>query len=229
MSMEFAVWPPREENKKMTHIRTIAYLVVVIFGFLPAAAGAVERVYHITADEVVWDFAPSHPNNPITGEPFTREEAVFLREAKDLIGRKYLKAVYREYADASFRTLKPRAPEEESLGILGPTIRAEVGDRITVVFRNNTRFPVGIHPHGVFYGKASEGAHYVTGAGGAPESGAHVKPKGEYTYHWDVPERAGPGPSDPEFHRLALSCARSRRRRRELCRKVGDDGVRKAA
>jgi hypothetical protein len=24
-----------------------------------------------------------------------------------------------------------------------------------------------------------------------------VKPKGQYTYHWDVPERAGPGPADP--------------------------------
>ncbi|MGO9845948.1 MAG: multicopper oxidase domain-containing protein, partial [Methylocella sp.] len=41
-------------------------------------------------------------------------------------------------------------------------IHAEVGDTITVVFRNNTRFPVGIHPHGVFYDKASEGAHYMT-------------------------------------------------------------------
>ena len=89
---------------------------------------------------------------------------------------------------------------------MGPTIHAEVGDAITVVFRNNTRFPVGIHPHGVLYAKASEGAHYVTDAapagqehdhGNMPETGANVVPKGQYTYHWDVPERAGPGPSDP--------------------------------
>jgi len=56
------------------------------------------------------------------------------------------------------------------------------------VFRNNTRFPVGIHPHGVFYEESSEGAHYSivpTGAGTAPdhnvmpETGADVKP-GDY-------------------------------------------------
>ena len=75
------------------------------------------------------------------------------------------------------------------------------------MFRNNTRFPVGIHPHGVFYEESSEGAHYSivpTGAGTAPdhnvmpETGADVKPGDEYTYHWAVPERAGPGPSDPD-------------------------------
>lgn len=44
-------------------------------------------------------------------------------------------------------------PGEERLGILGPTIRADVGDRITVVSRNNTRIPVGIHPHGSFTAK----------------------------------------------------------------------------
>jgi hypothetical protein len=31
-----------------------------------------------------------------------------------------------------------------------------------------------------------------------PETGAHVKPEGQYAYHWDVPERAGPGPADPD-------------------------------
>ena len=30
-------------------------------------------------------------------------------------------------------------------------------------FRNNTRLAVGIHPHGVRYDKASEGAHYAGG------------------------------------------------------------------
>jgi len=62
-----------------------------------------------------------------------------------------------------------------------------------------------MHPHGVFYEKASEGAHYsittaVTSAQTdvIPEAGAHVKTGGQYIYHWEVPERAGPGPSDPD-------------------------------
>jgi hypothetical protein len=57
--------------------RTIACMIVATLGFVPA--DAVERTYFIAADEVVWDFAPSDPNNPITGEPFTKEESVFLR------------------------------------------------------------------------------------------------------------------------------------------------------
>lgn len=183
----------------MAPIRTAACLIGVLLGFLPLAAGAAERVYFIAADEVVWDYAPSYPDNPIAGDPFTGEESVYLRQAEDRLGRKYLKAVYREYTDGSFATLKPR---DASLGILGPVIHAEVGDRVTVVFRNNTRFPVGIHAHGVFYDKASEGAHYMTASGhergAASGTGAHVPPKDQYTYHWEVPERAGPGPSDPD-------------------------------
>ena len=191
----------------MPYARVLAAL------FLAAAlpqARAAERVYYIAADTVVWDYAPSYPTNPISGQPFTRAEEVFVGEKDERIGRKYYKAVYREYADASFTTLKARGPEDESLGILGPVIRAEVGDTMTVEFRNNTPIPVGIHPHGVFYEKSSEGAHYASGdpaaahehgpdASAGDPTGAHVKPNGgRYTYRWSVPERAGPGPSDPD-------------------------------
>jgi manganese oxidase len=72
-------------NDYVTPIRTIACLIVATLGFVPTAADAVERTYFIAADEVVWDFAPSYPNNPIIGDPFTKEESVFLRHAKDRI------------------------------------------------------------------------------------------------------------------------------------------------
>jgi FtsP/CotA-like multicopper oxidase with cupredoxin domain len=39
--------------------------------------------------------------------------------------------------------------------MLGPVIRAQVGDTIKVTFRNNCSFPASIHPHGVFYDKKS--------------------------------------------------------------------------
>ena len=190
----------------MRSLLLVIWLALSVVDLTPRLASAAERVYYIAGDEVIWDYAPSYPNNPITGEPFTKEESVYLRQAKDRIGKRYLKAVYREYSDASFASLKPRGPGEEYLGILGPIIHAEIGDTITVVFRNNTRFPIGIHPHGVFYEKASEGAHYSTAVaasnepdpGAMPETGAEVKPGGQYTYHWEVPERAGPGPSDPD-------------------------------
>ena len=159
------------------------------------AAGGVTRTYYVAADEVLWDYAPSGMNK-ITGKPFGDVENVFMQNGPDRIGRVYRKAVYREYTDATFTRLKPRAPSEEHLGILGPVIRAEVGDTIKFVFKNNTRFPVSVHPHGVFYDKTSEGAPYADGTGGASKGDDAVAPGNTYTYVWSVPERAGPGPMD---------------------------------
>ena len=159
------------------------------------AAGGVTRTYYVAADEVLWDYAPRGLNK-ITGKPFGDVENVFMQNGPDRIGRIYRKAVYREYTDATFTRLKPRGPSEEHLGILGPVIRAEVGDTIKFVFKNNTRFPVSVHPHGVFYDKTSEGAPYADGTGGASKGDDAVAPGNTYTYVWSVPERAGPGPMD---------------------------------
>jgi hypothetical protein len=59
------------------------------------------------------------------------------RSAPQRIGRYYLKMQFVEYTDLTFTTRKPRSAEDEHLGILGPTIRAEVGDTIQVTFRNH--------------------------------------------------------------------------------------------
>lgn len=59
-----------------------------------------------------------------------------------------------------------RGPEEEHLGLLGPIIRAEVGDQIVVHFRNKVRYPTSMHPHGVLYSKSSEGSGYKDGTSG---------------------------------------------------------------
>lgn len=67
------------------------------------------------------------------------------------IGRRNKKAVYREYTDSTFTTQKQRSKDEEYLGILGPLIKAEVGDIIEVVFKNLASRQYSIHPHGLFY------------------------------------------------------------------------------
>ena len=72
--------------------------------------------------------------------------------------------------------------------MLGPLIRAEVGDTIKVFFKNNGTRPYSVHPHGVFYEKASEGAQYDDGAG----QKSTAAPGATHTYTWPVPERAGP-------------------------------------
>jgi FtsP/CotA-like multicopper oxidase with cupredoxin domain len=164
-------------------------------GGTATAAGGATRTYYVAADEVAWDYAPSGMNK-ITGEPFGDTENVFMRNGPDRIGHVYRKAVYREYTDATFTRLKPRGPSEQHLGILGPVVRAEVGDTIRFVFKNNTRFQTSVHPHGVFYNKDSEGAPYADGSGAANKGDDAVAPGHTYTYTWDVPERAGPGPMD---------------------------------
>jgi len=154
------------------------------------------RTYYVAADEVPWDFAPIGINQ-ITGKPFDDTANVYMESGKDRIGKISLKAVYREYTDDTFTKLKPIPDKWQHLGILGPVIHAEVGDTIKVVFKNNARFPFSIHAHGVFYQKESEGASYNDGVPESEKKGDAVPPGGNYTYVWQVPERAGPGPHDP--------------------------------
>ena len=64
------------------------------------------------------------------------DSAVFFAQGDQRIGGTYLKAIYEEYTSSSF-TSKKNKPGH--LGFLGPVIRAEVGDIIEVVFKNNVR------------------------------------------------------------------------------------------
>ena len=159
--------------------------------------GSKTRTYYIAADPVDWDYAPKGISE-ISGKPFNQDEDVFVGQGKHRIGKTYRKALYREYTDDSFTELKERPKDQDYLGTLGPLIRAEVGDTIKVVFKNNTGFAASMHPHGDFYKKNSEGAPYQDGTSGKKNKGDDVvEPGEEHTYTWKVPKRAGPGPEDP--------------------------------
>lgn len=160
------------------------------------AAVAAERIYYVAADEVRWDYAPLGQDH-MMGMPFSEAQDVFVKTTPGSVGKTYTKAYYREYTDGTFSHLKERPAEQEHMGILGPLLRAEVGDTLKVVFRNNGGRAYSIHPHGVFYEKSSEGAIYNDGTAGADKADDRVPPGGTHTYMWDVPERAGPGPNDP--------------------------------
>ena len=125
----------------------------------PIVLQGVTRTYYMAANEVNWNYAPSG-TNLITGKPLANDSvtALYTQNGVDRIGSVYLKCLYQGYTDDSFTTLQNRTAEWQHLGILGPVIHAEVGDTIKVVFKNNCRIPVSIHPHGVLYDKASEGA-----------------------------------------------------------------------
>ena len=189
-------------------------------------APGVTRTVFIAAEDVTWDFAPSgvnqisgtpfanytgalaaeEPEVPIMTRRIAFDNASSATNPLNFtadpaavqIGTQYRKTLYVEYTDATFTTKKPAAPEWQHLGSLGPIIRAEVGDTIKVVFKNktNTGRSYTVHPHGVFYDKPSEGATYVSGAPSDFAAGNSVAPGTTFTYTWEVPERAGPGPMD---------------------------------
>lgn len=173
-----------------------------------------DREYWIKAEEILWDYAPSYPENAMTGEPFDSEAQVFLAPGPDRIGRLYRKAVYRQYTpefeqilDGPHGVIDPTTGEQEQirqpgspqqhLGILGPILRAEVGDTLVIHFQNEASFPTSLHPHGVFYTKGNEGTPYRDNSDPEQRLDDVIAPGESFTYIWQVPERAGPGPNDP--------------------------------
>ena len=152
----------------------------------PVGAEARTRHYYIQAEDVMWDFAPTGQDLAHGGavpEPWTNSHV-------------FEKTRYIEYTDASFNTPKP---QPQWLGVLGPIIRAEVGDRVIVHFRNNAQSgSYGMHPHGFRYDKDNEGAMYQgVNSGDPPGAGAEVPPGGSFDYVWVADQDSSPGPSDP--------------------------------
>jgi len=136
-----------------------------------------ERIYWIAAEKVAWNYAPSRKN-------LIKPGAGMGVWGKKLIYRKYR---YIQYTDSNFNKII-KAPE--SMGILGPQIRAVEGDTIKVHFYNKTDKPLSMHPHGVNYEKKSEGAD-------SSGKGAEVRPGEKYTYHWQADADSAPGANDP--------------------------------
>jgi manganese oxidase len=165
-----------------------------------ATAGGRERTYYIAAEETEWDYAPLGIDM-MSGEPFAGTAVAYTQPGPNHIGRLYRKALYREYTDGTFATRKPRPPQEEYLGLLGPILRAEVGDSIKVVFKNTTSRPYSLHfPDDVFRPRHKAGTGTTVDADGFVTSGDPedtVAPGATVDYQWDVPELAGPQRGDP--------------------------------
>ncbi|KAH9487801.1 hephaestin-like 1 [Bulinus truncatus] len=145
------------------------------------------REYFLSADEVLWDYAPL-PRSIITGADLNNVStagSIFFRHDENFIGHVYKKVVYREYTDGSFRALKTRSSHD----LLGPALTVEVGDTLAVTFRNNARRPYTIHTHGLWTRQEDSGVNYGSSSG--------VLPGRTHQYVWKIPERAGPGPNDP--------------------------------
>jgi manganese oxidase len=179
--------------------KVLIALVTAIFGFgigkqAFAADITTTRTYYIAAEEVDWDYAPLNRDETM-GQEFNEEQEGYVVPGHSRIGRIYRKARYVAYLDKDFKNRDLSA--DPANGLLGPIVHAEVGDNIVINFRNNTSIPVSVHPHGVFYLKDAEGSMTNDGSSAAEMADDHVAPGGAHVYKWSVPERAGPGPSDP--------------------------------
>uniref|UniRef100_A0AAY4A9Z6 ferroxidase n=1 Tax=Denticeps clupeoides TaxID=299321 RepID=A0AAY4A9Z6_9TELE len=139
--------------------------------------------YFISAEELEWDFSPSRAweleKHNTTAE--NSQGNIYVGKGENRIGSKYKKVVYREYTDATFSTRKARPSVEKHLEIMGPIIRAEVGEKILVTFKNQASRPYSVHAHSVQTNNMHKAA----------------QPGEIMLYEWNVPERSGPGDSDP--------------------------------
>ena len=130
-------------------ISAIALLILGVLSSLPAYA--VVREYWIAAEKTAWNYAPS-------GKNLIKQEEGLGVWGQSLIYTKYR---YIGYTDNTYT--KP-LPQPEWMGILGPQLRAVVGDTLKIHFLNKTDRPLSMHPHGVMYAKDSEGADGGKGA-----------------------------------------------------------------
>jgi FtsP/CotA-like multicopper oxidase with cupredoxin domain len=172
-------------------VRTICLFTVFLLAGLSGASGQSRqkpkshvREYYIAAEQVEWDYAPS---------------GLELMHGEDVpfpwgLYRRWKKTKFVEYMDGTF---SQRKPQPEWLGILGPIIRAEVGDTVVVHFRNLAPGYHSIHVHGLRYDKQNEGAVYSNNL-----PGIAVPPGGDFTYRWFAD--AGSGPPAGESSRLWL-------------------------
>ncbi|XP_073936836.1 ferroxidase HEPHL1 isoform X2 [Castor canadensis] len=155
-----------------------------------------QRRYFIAAEKILWDYGPLGYDK-FSGLPLNAsrsDAAVYFTQGENRIGGQYWKAQFVEYVDATFTRRKRPSGTEVHLGILGPVIKAEVGDTLLVTFANKADKVYSILPHGVLYDKASDAAPNIDGF---LKPGAHVKPGETFTYRWTVPESVSPTDDDP--------------------------------
>jgi FtsP/CotA-like multicopper oxidase with cupredoxin domain len=176
------------ENRSARRASSAAFLALATLGLSDCGDGTSPsttytprtRTYYVAAEPVAWNYAPLG-QDPVFGRPVPSPWGDSLV---------YQKLHYVGYSDDAFTT---PVPQPSWAGILGPMIRGAVGDTIKVVFLNRTGQPLSIHPHGVTYAPADEGAVYNPPRGG----GDAVAPGQRYTYTWFAEPESGPAENEP--------------------------------
>uniref|UniRef100_A0A8C7ICC1 Coagulation factor VIII, procoagulant component n=1 Tax=Oncorhynchus kisutch TaxID=8019 RepID=A0A8C7ICC1_ONCKI len=133
------------------------------------------RSYYIAAQEITWDYGIRKPHQRMGMRKFLAE---------------YKKVVFRAYSDRDFQIPVTRGELQEHLGLMGPIIKAEVNDLLTVTFKNMASRPYSLHLHGVY--DKSQGDGQSSGAGVAGVPGEAVQPGEVRVYTWRITRKQGP-------------------------------------
>lgn len=97
---------------------------------------------------------------------------------------------YRAYTPNWGKPLPGNDEIGQNTGIPGPVLRAKVGDTLRVHFRNNDthyQFDHSMHPHGVIYSPANDGAWT---AQNSTKPGTSIKVGETFTYEWSAAPRS---------------------------------------
>uniref|UniRef100_A0A8C5VFG6 Coagulation factor VIII n=2 Tax=Microcebus murinus TaxID=30608 RepID=A0A8C5VFG6_MICMU len=164
---------------------TYFFLCLLRFSF------SATRRYYLGAVELSWDYM----NHDLLGELHmdTRSPTV-PRYFPFNTSITYKKTVFVEFMDHLFNIAKPKPPW---MGLLGPTIQAEVYDTVVITLKNMASHPVSLHAIGVSYWKASEGAEYDDQTSQREKEDGKIFPGESHTYVWQVLKENGPLASDP--------------------------------
>ncbi len=145
----------------------------------------------------------------------TRLPKAFTQSGPHRIGRMYKKAMYREYTDATFTTLKPREPRGPvPRAFWGRSCAAQSATPSRSYSRTTATHPYSMHPHGVLYQKDSEGADYNDGTSGVDKEDGGVRSRRDAYLHLANPRSIRPGAERSQLDLLALPlpCRRTARR-----------------
>uniref|UniRef100_A0A8K9Y6B3 ferroxidase n=1 Tax=Oncorhynchus mykiss TaxID=8022 RepID=A0A8K9Y6B3_ONCMY len=150
-----------------------------------------EDMHDLTLDENAKYFLKMAGDNVRTYF-ITAEEVQMDKTQKADRSTRFTKVVFRGYLDSTFSTPDIRGEMDEHLGILGPVIKAEVGQTIMVFFRNLASRPYSLHANGVSYTKQTEGLSYEDESKYWYKYDNEVQPNTTYTYLWKVNANVGP-------------------------------------
>ncbi|XP_073343147.1 coagulation factor VIII [Pagrus major] len=146
--------------------------------------------YYIAAEEISWDYGIRKPHLLIEPREVRRGMRKFLPE--------YKKVVFRAYKDEHFKEPVDRGELQEHLGIMGPFIRTEINNLLTVIFKNKASRPYSFHLQGV-YDRTQGAGMAQTQRPSAPPGipGEPLAPGETRTYNWKITKKQGP--ADSEF------------------------------